>query len=177
AGPRRAEPGGGEAPRPAPAEPRLAAASWAPAPAPGPRTLRWGRAVCSSPRRASLTRSPHPSPWSDPAWGSLHRRGSPRQLARHGGKLAAANMSDFWHKLGCCVVEKPQPKKRRRRIDRSMIGEPMNFIHLTHIGSGDMAADEGLPMVPYPCEQLGWWVSWLGGGCCFCGAGSHGCVV
>ncbi|NXF27919.1 C42S1 protein, partial [Rhodinocichla rosea] len=43
-------------------------------------------------------------------------------------------MSDFWHKLGCCVVEKPQPKKRRRRIDRSMIGEPMNFVHLTHIG-------------------------------------------
>ncbi|XP_010293667.1 PREDICTED: CDC42 small effector protein 1, partial [Phaethon lepturus] len=41
-------------------------------------------------------------------------------------------MSDFWHKLGCCVVEKPQPKKRRRRIDRSMIGEPMNFVHLTH---------------------------------------------
>lgn len=66
-------------------------------------------ASCSSPRRAFLTRSPHPSPWSDPAWGSLHRRGSPRQLARRGGKLAAANMSDFWHKLGCCVVEKPQP--------------------------------------------------------------------
>ncbi|XP_050186454.1 CDC42 small effector protein 1 isoform X1 [Myiozetetes cayanensis] len=57
-------------------------------------------------------------------------------------------MSDFWHKLGCCVVEKPQPKKRRRRIDRSMIGEPMNFVHLTHIGSGDMAAGEGLPMIP-----------------------------
>ncbi|NWQ72239.1 C42S1 protein, partial [Neopipo cinnamomea] len=79
-------------------------------------------------------------------------------------------MSDFWHKLGCCVLEKPQPvstpglwggpggvgggltafiapqKKRRRRIDRSMIGEPMNFVHLTHIGSGDMAAGEGLPM-------------------------------
>lgn len=30
-----------------------------------------------------------------------------------------------------------------------MIGEPMNFVHLTHIGSGDMAAGEGLPMVPY----------------------------
>lgn len=28
-----------------------------------------------------------------------------------------------------------------------MIGEPMNFVHLTHIGSGDMAAGEGLPMV------------------------------
>ncbi|XP_054035558.1 CDC42 small effector protein 1 [Dryobates pubescens] len=54
-------------------------------------------------------------------------------------------MSDFWHKLSCCVVEKPQPKKRRRRLERSMIGEPMNFVHLTHIGSGDMAAAEGLP--------------------------------
>lgn len=42
-------------------------------------------------------------------------------------------------------------KKRRRRIDRSMIGEPMNFVHLTHIGSGDMAAGEGLPMVPPRC--------------------------
>ncbi|KYO19658.1 CDC42 small effector protein 1 [Alligator mississippiensis] len=65
-------------------------------------------------------------------------------------------MSDFWHKLGCCVVDKPQPKKKRRRIDRSMIGEPMNFMHLTHIGSGDMAAHEGLPMTgalcpPVPC--------------------------
>uniref|UniRef100_A0A8D0GEU9 CDC42 small effector 1 n=1 Tax=Sphenodon punctatus TaxID=8508 RepID=A0A8D0GEU9_SPHPU len=58
-------------------------------------------------------------------------------------------MSDFWHKLGCCVVEKPQPKRRRRRIDRTMIGEPMNFVHLTHIGSGDMTANEGLPMVQY----------------------------
>uniref|UniRef100_K7EXU4 CRIB domain-containing protein n=1 Tax=Pelodiscus sinensis TaxID=13735 RepID=K7EXU4_PELSI len=37
-------------------------------------------------------------------------------------------------------------KKKRRRIDRTMIGEPMNFVHLTHIGSGDMAANEGLPM-------------------------------
>ncbi|KAM9294200.1 CDC42 small effector protein 1 [Gastrophryne carolinensis] len=54
-------------------------------------------------------------------------------------------MSDFWHKLGCCVVEKPQPKKKRRRIDRSMIGEPMNFVHLTHIGSGDMASGDVLP--------------------------------
>ena len=46
----------------------------------------------------------------------------------------SGNMSEFWHKLGCCVVEKPQPKKKRRWIDRTMIGEPMNFVHLTHIG-------------------------------------------
>ncbi|XP_035202469.1 CDC42 small effector protein 1 isoform X1 [Oxyura jamaicensis] len=72
-------------------------------------------------------------------------------------------MSDFWHKLGCCVVEKPQPKKRRRRIDRSMIGEPMNFVHLTHIGSGDMAAGEGLPMVRRLHAGLG------SGRCCWTG--------
>ncbi|KAF4102959.1 CDC42 small effector protein 1 [Xyrauchen texanus] len=48
-------------------------------------------------------------------------------------------MSAFWHKIGCCVVAKPPPKKKRRRIDRSMIGEPTNFVHLTHIGSGEMA--------------------------------------
>ena len=116
-------------------------------------------------------------------------------------------MSDFWHKLGCCVVEKPQPvssfslagsggfgalgpwaqrgltaflrlqKKRRRRIDRSMIGEPMNFVHLTHIGSGDMAAGEGLPMVPCPRARSGCWVVRLGGGVSQLGGGYHGWVL
>ncbi|CAL9691042.1 unnamed protein product [Knipowitschia caucasica] len=53
------------------------------------------------------------------------------------------HMSDFWHKMSCCVSTKPPPK--RRRIDRSMIGEPTNFIHLTHVGSGD-AAERIQPM-------------------------------
>uniref|UniRef100_A0A3B3XY37 CRIB domain-containing protein n=1 Tax=Poecilia mexicana TaxID=48701 RepID=A0A3B3XY37_9TELE len=35
------------------------------------------------------------------------------------------------HRINCC-------KKNRRKIDRSMIGAPTNFIHLTHIGSGEM---------------------------------------
>nr|XP_020477174.1 CDC42 small effector protein 1 [Monopterus albus]XP_020477175.1 CDC42 small effector protein 1 [Monopterus albus] len=61
-------------------------------------------------------------------------------------------MSDFWHKMGCCVVAKPPPKKRRRRIDRSMIGEPTNFVHLTHIGSGEMA--EGLQPSGSVQEQM-----------------------
>ncbi|CAJ0941882.1 unnamed protein product, partial [Ranitomeya imitator] len=29
-------------------------------------------------------------------------------------------------------------QKRRRRIDRSMIGEPTNFVHTAHVGSGDV---------------------------------------
>ncbi|KAI2660114.1 CDC42 small effector protein 2 [Labeo rohita] len=29
-------------------------------------------------------------------------------------------------------------QKRRRRIDRSMIGEPTNFVHTAHVGSGDL---------------------------------------
>ncbi|XP_055771587.1 CDC42 small effector protein 1-like [Salvelinus fontinalis] len=52
---------------------------------------------------------------------------------------STAGMSEFWNKIGCCVVAKPPPRKRRRKIDRSMIGEPTNFVHLTHIGSGEMA--------------------------------------
>ncbi|MGH0187400.1 UNVERIFIED_CONTAM: hypothetical protein FKN15_024803 [Acipenser sinensis] len=43
--------------------------------------------------------------------------------------------------------------KKRRRIDRSMIGEPMNFIHLTHLGSGDMSNDG--PMVRTQERQKG----------------------
>ncbi|XP_040546806.2 cDC42 small effector protein 1 isoform X1 [Gallus gallus] len=114
------------------------------------RKLRPGTAHCTvgprRPRGASPTpQVPPPArPHGLRAHGGLCSGAAP---APPGGKLeGTANMSDFWHKLGCCVVEKPQPKKRRRRIDRSMIGEPMNFVHLTHIGSGDMAAGEGLPM-------------------------------
>ncbi|MXQ96535.1 hypothetical protein E5288_WYG002754 [Bos mutus] len=71
----------------------------------------------------------------------------PSGASGRGVKLEpSGNMSEFWHKLGCCVVEKPQPKKKRRRIDRTMIGEPMNFVHLTHIGSGEMGAGDGLAM-------------------------------
>uniref|UniRef100_A0AAQ4P6V0 CRIB domain-containing protein n=1 Tax=Gasterosteus aculeatus aculeatus TaxID=481459 RepID=A0AAQ4P6V0_GASAC len=69
-----------------------------------------------------------------------------RAAAESGGwplDRQSVGMSDFWHKMGCCVVAKAPPKKKRRRkIDRSMIGDPTNFIHLTHIGSGEMA--EGL---------------------------------
>lgn len=32
----------------------------------------------------------------------------------------------------------PPFQKRRRRIDRSMIGEPTNFVHTAHVGSGDL---------------------------------------
>lgn len=46
-------------------------------------------------------------------------------------------------------------KKKRRRIDRTMIGEPMNFVHLTHIGSGEMGAGDGLAMVIRGCLRWG----------------------
>lgn len=39
--------------------------------------------------------------------------------------------------FNCCLTEQPQPKGRRR-IDRSMIGEPTNFRHTAHVGSGDI---------------------------------------
>ncbi|CAG5887718.1 unnamed protein product [Menidia menidia] len=65
----------------------------------------------------------------------------------------SVGMSDFWHKMGCCVVAKPPPKKKRRKIDPSMIGEPTNFVHLTHIGSGEMA--DGMQ----PVRHHTFWVS------------------
>nr|XP_044998481.1 CDC42 small effector protein 1-like [Jaculus jaculus] len=56
-------------------------------------------------------------------------------------------MSEFWHKLGCYVVEmveKPQPKEKTDLPDHD--GEPMNFIHLTPIGSGEIGAGDALAM-------------------------------
>ncbi|GAB1610692.1 CDC42 small effector protein 2-like [Argonauta hians] len=39
----------------------------------------------------------------------------------------------------CCFTVQPQPQKRRRRkIDASMIGLPTNFQHTSHVGSGDV---------------------------------------
>lgn len=53
-------------------------------------------------------------------------------------QITNINMSELWVQcFTCCWNEQPQPK-RRRRIDRSMIGEPTNFRHTGHIGSGDM---------------------------------------
>uniref|UniRef100_A0A1B6CEP0 CRIB domain-containing protein n=1 Tax=Clastoptera arizonana TaxID=38151 RepID=A0A1B6CEP0_9HEMI len=42
--------------------------------------------------------------------------------------------------FSCCINQPAQQRKRqqRRRIDRSMIGEPTNFQHTVHIGSGDV---------------------------------------
>lgn len=37
-----------------------------------------------------------------------------------------------------------------------MIGEPMNFVHLTHIGSGEMGAGDGLAMVREKGEMFIW---------------------
>lgn len=47
-----------------------------------------------------------------------------------------AAVSDLWVSWFSCCVAKPQT--RRHRIDRSMIGEPMNFQHTAHIGSRDV---------------------------------------
>ncbi|KAB5543653.1 hypothetical protein PHYPO_G00081810 [Pangasianodon hypophthalmus] len=71
--------------------------------------------------------------FSDSSLGPLHT------LCRrwHGSTLGLLIMSEFWLCFNCCIAEQPQPK-RRRRIDRSMIGEPTNFVHTAHVGSGDL---------------------------------------
>ncbi|KAL5020203.1 hypothetical protein ScPMuIL_003095 [Solemya velum] len=51
-------------------------------------------------------------------------------------------MGDVLLCFTCCITEQPQPK-RRRRIDRSMIGQPQDFRHTGHIGSGDVMSNTG----------------------------------
>jgi len=41
----------------------------------------------------------------------------------------------FW--FNCCVM--PQSDIARCRIDRSLIGEPMDFRHVGHLGANDMS--------------------------------------
>lgn len=63
------------------------------------------------------------------------RSGSKRIACR---ELQCDRMGDIWVQcFACCMTEQPAPK-RRRRIDRSMIGNPTNFQHTAHVGSGDM---------------------------------------
>merc|ERR1711879_417173 len=47
---------------------------------------------------------------------------------------------EFWIQLfGACVQEQ-EPQPRRPRIDRSQIGQPMNFRHTGHVGSSDLGS-------------------------------------
>lgn len=47
-------------------------------------------------------------------------------------------MSEVFLCFTCCLPTSSRtPKRRRRKIDLSMIGPPANFQHLNHIGSGE----------------------------------------
>ncbi|XP_031635704.1 CDC42 small effector protein homolog [Contarinia nasturtii] len=54
-----------------------------------------------------------------------------------------ASTGDIWVQWFSCCFHQPQSPTRRRqrhqrmRIDRSMIGNPTNFVHTGHIGSND----------------------------------------
>lgn len=41
--------------------------------------------------------------------------------------------------FGCCAAEDVGPP--RRKIDRSMIGNPTNFRHTAHVGTTDLMSD------------------------------------
>ncbi|XP_065187971.1 CDC42 small effector protein 2-like [Sycon ciliatum] len=55
----------------------------------------------------------------------------------------------------CLKAEEPPP--RRKKIDRAMIGEPSNFVHTGHIGSGDMGggASSALSEIQQRMESKG----------------------
>ncbi|XP_006259411.1 CDC42 small effector protein 2-A [Alligator mississippiensis] len=46
-------------------------------------------------------------------------------------------MAEFCICFNWCSSEEPQPK-RHQRLDRSMIGEPMNFVHMAHVGTREI---------------------------------------
>jgi len=48
---------------------------------------------------------------------------------------------EFWVQLfGSCVAEQEPHPRQRPRIDRSQIGQPMNFRHTGHVGSNDLGS-------------------------------------
>ncbi|XP_061451719.1 CDC42 small effector protein 2-A-like [Rhineura floridana] len=60
-------------------------------------------------------------------------------------------MTEFLVCFNCCIGDQPQ-SKRHPRLDRNMIGEPMNFVHITHIGTKEMAS--ALPSAGEIQEQM-----------------------
>uniref|UniRef100_A0A6P4EI14 CDC42 small effector protein homolog isoform X2 n=3 Tax=melanogaster group TaxID=32346 RepID=A0A6P4EI14_DRORH len=56
------------------------------------------------------------------------------------GKMASTG--EIWLQwFSCCFQQQRSPSRRphqRLRIDRSMIGNPTNFVHTGHIGSADV---------------------------------------
>ena len=53
----------------------------------------------------------------------------------------AASPNDIWLLFSCCFQQTQSPSRRRHKrlpIDRSMIGNPTNFVHTGHIGSQDV---------------------------------------
>lgn len=78
---------------------------------------------------------------------SLHV--SNRIAARSAGKGESIQKSvemagEFWFQLFSCVAEQEQEQRRRPRIDRSMIGQPMDFRHTGHVGSTDLGSISSL---------------------------------
>ncbi|XP_032595714.1 CDC42 small effector protein homolog isoform X1 [Drosophila grimshawi] len=70
-----------------------------------------------------------------------------RQPSSSSGKLAQkmASTGEIWLQwFSCCFQQQQQrsptrrPHHQRLRIDRSMIGNPTNFVHTGHIGSADV---------------------------------------
>ncbi|CAB3233333.1 unnamed protein product [Arctia plantaginis] len=72
----------------------------------------------------------------------------------------ASTGSEIWLQwFACCYQPAAQAQRTRRRIDRSMIGEPTNFQHTGHIGrlltsTFDSAAAQGSTDVDIPSSLL-----------------------
>nr|XP_040570370.1 CDC42 small effector protein 2-A-like [Lepeophtheirus salmonis]ADD24369.1 CDC42 small effector protein 2-A [Lepeophtheirus salmonis]ADD38356.1 CDC42 small effector protein 2-A [Lepeophtheirus salmonis] len=54
-------------------------------------------------------------------------------------------MSEVWIQMFRCCATQEVPSSSRRRIDRSMIGNPTDFRHTAHIGTNDLDSQEEDP--------------------------------
>lgn len=82
--------------------------------------------------------------------------GTERRVILAWGCIAVCIWHVAFHDFTVCAI---LISKRRRRIDRSMIGEPMNFVHTAHVGSGE--ANSGFSVVSQILQLLGLVRSWL----------------
>ncbi|KAJ7342077.1 hypothetical protein JRQ81_008707 [Phrynocephalus forsythii] len=60
-------------------------------------------------------------------------------------------MTEFLVCFHCCIGDQPQ-MKRHPRLTINMIGEPMNFVHIAHVGTKEMASSP--PSVEQIQEQM-----------------------
>lgn len=68
---------------------------------------------------------------------------------------AYSNMGDIMVCFGCWGAQARVPPRKRRTIDRAMIGLPTDFRHTGHIGAGDVGGDSHINILEHQMSSKG----------------------